>query len=270
MTSDYININNTNDYEIKNNLLILQNQKDNRLQKAKAHIEKLKNINKTLISFHQPLSPNFQNKFNIEFSPIFFHKTKNNQACRDIDEIFKRAKIFHIRDRQVELNKGMENIYRNKEEKLDKMMEMERLKELKYNEDKKKIKKEINKESVKEIIEQIKEKEYSRLIERERVLKDAELMKKQIKAFENEELREIEQNKIKKMILNKDNNDFLNYMNLLRKKQKMDEKELDLKVMKYNRDKNNKMDEEIKIQKKLKLLKEQEILKNKEKKEMIL
>ena len=94
MTSDYININNTNDNEIKNNLLILQNQKDNRLQKAKAHIEKLKNLIKTLISFHQPLSPNFQNKFNIEFSPIFFHKTKNNQACRDIDEIFKRAKIF--------------------------------------------------------------------------------------------------------------------------------------------------------------------------------
>ena len=270
MTSNYININSINDNEIKNNQLILQNQKNNRLQKAKAHIQKLKEINKTLSSFRQPLSPTFQNEFDIQFSPIFSHRTRNNQACRDIDRIFKRAKIFHMRDRQLERNEFMDNLYRTKEENLDRMMEIERLKELKYNEDKKKIKKEINKESVKEIIEQIKEKEYTRLIERERVIKDAELMKRQMKAYENEELREIEQKKIKKMILSKENEQFLNYMNSLRKKQKMQEKEEDLKVMRFNRDQNNKMDEELKIQKKLKLLKEQEILKNKEKQEMIL
>ena len=143
MNSEYTNINNTNDYEIKNEQLILQNQKNNRLQKARAHLEKLKQINKTLTSFHhQPLSPTFQNKFNIQFSPIFSHKTKDNQACRDINEILRRAKIFHMRDRQIEHNNKMEAIYRKKEERLDKMMELERLKELKYNEDKKKFKKE--------------------------------------------------------------------------------------------------------------------------------
>ena len=270
MTSNYININSTNDYEIKNDQLILQNQKNNRLQKAKAHIQKLKQINKILSSFRQPLSPNFKSEFDIQFSPIFSHRTRNNQACRDIDEIFKRAKIFHMRDKQLEHNEILDSLYRTKEERLDRMMEMERLKELKYNEDKKKIKKEKNKESVKEIIEQIKEKEYTRLIERERIIKDAELMKRQMKAYENEELREIEQKKIKKMILSKENEAFLKYMSSLRKKQKMEDKEADLKVMKFNRDQNNKMDEELKIQKKLKLLKEQEILKNKEKQEMIL
>ena len=145
-----------NDYEIKNEQLILQNQKNNRLQKAKAHLGKLKQINKTLTSFHhQPLSPTFKNEFNIQFSPIFSHRTKDNQACRDINEIFKRAKIFHMRDKQIEHNHQMESSYIKKEERLDKMMELERLKELKYNEDKKKLQKEQLREGVKDIIDQI-------------------------------------------------------------------------------------------------------------------
>ena len=108
-----------------------------------------------------------------------------------------------MRDRQLEHNEIMDSMYKKKEEKLDKMMEIERLKELKYNEDKKKIQKEKSKESVKAIIDQIKEKEYIRLIERERILKEAELMKIQMKAYEDEELREIEQKKIKKCFYQK-------------------------------------------------------------------
>ena len=255
---------------MKNNQLILENQKNNQLQKARAHLEKLKQINKTLTSFHQPLSPTLYNQFNIQFSPIFSHRTTNNQACRDIDVIVKRAKVFNVRDRQVEHNEKMDSLYRQKEEKLDKMIELERLKELKYNEDKKQVIKEKNKEGVKAIIDQIKEKEYIRLIEREKVIKDAELMKMQIKAYEDEELREIEQKKIKKMMLSKTNDEFLNYMALERQKRKIRDKEENFRVMKFNKEQNEKKDEELKIQKKLKLLKEQEILKFKEKQEMIL
>ena len=270
LNNEYINPNTVNDYEIKKNQLILENQRNNRLQKAKAHLQKLKQINKTLSSFHQPLSPTLYNQFNIQFSPIFSHRTNNNQACRDIDVIVKRAKVFNVRDRQIEHNEKMDTIYRKKEENMDKMIEIERLKELKYNEDKKLIIKEKNKEGVKSIIDQIKEKEYIRLIEREKVLKDAELMKMQIKAYEDEELREIEQKKIKKMMLSKTNDEFLNYMNLERLKRKIRDKEEDFRVMKFNKEQNEKKDEELKIQKKLKLLKEQEILKNKEKQEKIL
>ena len=71
-----------------------------------------------------------------------------------------------MRDMQIEHNEIMDSLYRKKEEKLDKMMELERLKELRFNEDKKKIKKEKNMEGVKDLIDQIKEKEYIRLIER--------------------------------------------------------------------------------------------------------
>ena len=255
LNNEYINPNTVNDYEIKNNQLILENQRNNRLQKAKAHLQKLKQINKTLSSFHQPLSPTLYNQFNIQFSPIFSHRTNNNQACRDIDVIVKRAKVFNVRDRQIEHNEKMDTIYRKKEENMDKMIEIERLKELKYNEDKKLIIKEKNKEGVKSIIDQIKEKEYIRLIEREKVLKDAELMKMQIKAYEDEELREIEQKKIKKMMLSKTNDEFLNYMNLERLKRKIRDKEEDFRVMKFNKEQNEKKYEELKIQKKLKLLK---------------
>ena len=260
-----------NDHEIKNNQLILENQKNNQLQKARAHKQKLIQLNQYLTKFRQPLSPTLHNNtFNIQFSPIFSHKTKNNQACREIDVIFKRAKIFNIRDSQIEQNEIIDSIYKKKEEKLDKMMEIERLKELKYNEDKKQILKEKNKEGVNAIIGQIKEKEYIRLLEKEKVIKDAELMKMQIKAYEAEELREKEQNKIKKISLNKTNEEFLNYIALEKIKKKLRDKEEDIKMMKFNKEQNDKKDEEERVKKKLIILKEQEILKNKEKQEKIM
>ena len=149
-------------------------------------------------------------------------------------------------------------------------MEIERLKELKYNEDKKQILKEKNKEGVNAIIGQIKEKEYIRLLEKEKVIKDAELMKMQIKAYEAEELREKEQNKIKKISLNKTNEEFLNYIALEKIKKKLRDKEEDIKMMKFNKEQNDKKDEEERVKKKLIILKEQEILKNKEKQEKIM
>ena len=269
--NNFMQLNSTNDYEIKNNQLILENQKNNRLQKAKAHIRKLNQINQNMTIFCQPLSPTLHNnKFNIQFSPIFSHRTKNNQACRDIDVIFKKAKVFNIRDRQIEQNEKMDSLYKKKEEKLDKMMEIERLKELKFNEDKKQIIKEMNKEGVKAIIGQIKEKEYIKLIEKEKVLKDAELMKLQMKAFEAEKLRESEQKKIQKKLLNQTNEDFLNYLSLEKRKRKMKDKEEDVRLMKYNKEQNDKKEEELRVKEKLALLKEQEILKNKVKQEKIM
>ena len=64
-----------------------------------------------------------------------------------------------IRDLQREEHKRMEKNFREKEAKLDLMMELERLKELKFQEDKEKEEKLKRYSSAKILIEQIKEKE---------------------------------------------------------------------------------------------------------------
>ena len=48
------------------------------------------------------------------------------------------AKVSTIRDRQLEERKGMEQMYLNKEKRLDTMMELERLKEIQFQEMKEK------------------------------------------------------------------------------------------------------------------------------------
>ena len=58
-----------------------------------------------------------------------------------MDQLLKYAKVVSIRDLQKKEHRQMENAYKEKENKLDLMMELERLKELKYQEDKEKEKK---------------------------------------------------------------------------------------------------------------------------------
>ena len=83
----------------------------------------------------------------------------------------------------------MEQAYKEKENKLDLMMELERLKELKYQEDKEKEKKQHRLNSARVIKNQIKENEIKRLHEREQKIREGELMKRQIKAMQEEDLR---------------------------------------------------------------------------------
>ena len=78
---------------------------------------------------------------------------------------------------------------KDKERKLDLMMELERLKELKYQEEVENDKKRKRLQSAKVIKDQIKENEIKRLQEREMKIREGELMKRQIKAMQDEELR---------------------------------------------------------------------------------
>ena len=102
-----------------------------------------------------------------------------------MDKLLKYAKVVSIRDLQKKEHRQMENAYKEKENKLDLMMELERLKELKYQEDKEKEKKQNRLQSARIIVSQIKENEIKRLHEREMKIREGELMKRQIKAMQD-------------------------------------------------------------------------------------
>ena len=83
-------------------------------------------------------------KNNKQYNPLFTYESqkitdpytivdKNDDAIKDLNILCKYAKIATIRDKQLDERKQMENLYKQKEQRLDLMMELERLKEIKFN-----------------------------------------------------------------------------------------------------------------------------------------
>ena len=97
------------------------------------------------------------------------------------------AKIATIRDRQLEERKKLEEIYKNKENRLDKMMECERLKEILFLEKKQEELKKQQKEGALVIIDQIKENEHERLKRNEQKEKERIQMLKALELLKEEE-----------------------------------------------------------------------------------
>ena len=74
---------------------------------------------------------------------LFAKKCKENglDLCKRMDQMLKYAKVATIRDEQKILNKKLESEMKKKEDKLDLMMELERLKGIKKEEEEKNKKK---------------------------------------------------------------------------------------------------------------------------------
>ena len=116
---------------------------------------------------------------------------KEDDALKELNILCKHAKIATIRDKQMDEKKMMDNIYKRKEEKLDFMMELERLKEIKFKEEQENEIKQLKKQSQKIIIDQILDNERQRLIKREQIEKDKIQMKMQLEKLEEEEKKRI-------------------------------------------------------------------------------
>ena len=95
-----------------------------------------------------------ENKKNLERYPGV---KDDDEAVRTMDKMCLYARISTVRDQQLKERKELEKIFKKKEEKIDLMVEIERLKEMKNIEQKNKELQEINKEGKKVILEQIEE-----------------------------------------------------------------------------------------------------------------
>ena len=254
--------------ELKNKLKILEQQKNCQLAKAHAHIDQIKQIDKKRPKY--PLSQGDKEKISQGTSILAAAKKakeNNLDETKEMDQLLKYAKVVSIRDLQKKEHRNMEQAYKEKESKLDLMMELERLKELKFQEDKEKEKKNQRLQSAKIIINQIKDNEIKRLHEREMKIREGELMKKQIKAMQEEELRNEEKKRLENLRLAKEIENINKISELNRDKKRLMEKEEDLKRLKYNMEKAKKEEEEIAEKKRLQAQRERETQKMREKQE---
>ena len=156
---------------------------------------------------------------------------------KQFDQICRKAKIATIWDKQMEERKMMEGMYTNKEKRLDEMMELERLKEIKYIEDREKINKRNKIQSQKAIIEQIHDNDFERNRKREEIEREKILMLKQLERMKEEDKQILVQKKIEKEEKIKEFVHALDMMNTMKKKKILAEKEEDLKIKKFNLEK---------------------------------
>jgi hypothetical protein len=156
---------------------------------------------------------------------------------KQFDQICRKAKIATIWDKQMEERKMMEGMYTNKEKRLDEMMELERLKEIKYIEDREKINKRNKIQSQKAIIEQIHDNDFERNRKREEIEREKILMLKQLERMKEEDKQILVQKKIEKEEKIKEFVQALDMMNTMKKKKILEEKEEDLKIKKFNLEK---------------------------------
>ena len=209
-------------------------------------------------------------KNNKEYNPLLTYENKkitdpytiidkNDDAIKDLNILCKYAKIAAIRDVQLNERKQMENIYKRKEQKLDLMMELERLKEIKFIEDREKETKKLNKESRQIIIDQILDNERVRIKKREMIEKDKHQMKLQLERFQEEEKKRLIHEKQLKEERIKQCLDADKLALLMKQKKKIEEKEEELRDAKYNIEKAKKEEEYIKEKKRIALEKEKEI-----------
>ena len=115
----------------------------------------------------------------------------DDEAVRAMDKMCLYAKISTVRDKQLRERKEMEQMYKKKEEKIDLMVEIERLKGLKEQEDREKVLQKMKLEGKKVILDQIEDNKKARLKQKE--LEEIE-RKKLLKRIEEEQKKEEELN----------------------------------------------------------------------------
>ena len=250
--------------EIHNNERIQKEQEKTKLAKANALKEKIKKIN-TTPNLKIASNNNYnENDLMIEAKK---HLEKNEDCVKQMEKLSLCAKVATIRERQLKEHEMMDDLYKKKEKKLDEMMELERLKELRQQQNREDNRKQLQRDGCMIIIDQIKQKEYERIKQKDIIERERQMIQRQIREMHLEDIRQAEK---KRMTNEKAAKEIVesNRINALNKQKKiLEEKEEDLRILKYNLEKARKEEEEIKEKKRLRDEKEREIQKLREKQE---
>ena len=236
--------------ELLNNERVKREQENTQLAKAHALKEKIINydINQPRTKLSNINRENIKSESNL-LSVAQKILDQNEDCVKEMEKLALYAKVASIRERQLKEHEIMEQMYKKKEEKLDTMMELERLKELKHQQDREYVRKKKQRDGCLIIIDQIKQKEYEKIKQRETIEKEKQIILRQIKELADEDLRQNERKRISNERTAKEIVES-NRINALNKKKKLlEEKEEDLKILKYNLEKAKKEEEELKERK---------------------
>lgn len=232
-----------------------------KLTKALNHKKKLIEYEKTINRSSNPL---FMEK---KEDPYKVVGGKENEVVKAFDVLCRKAKAATIWDRQMDERKMMEGMYINKERRLDEMMELERLKEIQYIEQKEKAGRVVNVEGQKAIIDQIFNHDRERNIKREQVEREKILMLKQLERLKEEDKQIAIRKKMEAEAKNRECMEAQKILALNKKKKLLEEKEEDLKNLKFNLEKDRKEEELLAEKKRLAIQREKEIQALREKQE---
>ena len=254
--------------ESLNSEQIQKEQKNTQLAKAKALKEKIinydKNRPKHFLSDIEKENIIEKNKIISKAKKYF---DENEDVVKEMEKLAFYARVATIRNKQKAEHKIIEQNYKKKEEKLDIMMELQRLKDLKSQQDKERIKAKERKEGCLVIIDQMKKKELDKIKEKEQKEKEQKEILKHIKKMQDEDDAQNEKKRItkEKMVQEIVESNRISILN--KQKQIAKEKEEDLKILKYNMEKAKREEEELKEKKRLQEEKEKEVQKLREKQE---
>ena len=238
--------------ESLNNDRIKKEQKDTQLAKAKALKEKILNYDKNK---PKHFLSDIEKENLIENNKIISRAKKyldeNEDVVKEMEKLAFYARVATIRNKQKAEHKIMEQNYKKKEEKLDTLMELDRLKGLKSQQDKEKLKAKERKEGCMIIIDQMKRKELDKIKEKEQKEKEQQEILKYIKKLQDEDDAENEKKRLikEKMVQEIVESNKISILN--KQRQLAKEKEEDLKILKYNMEKAKKEEEELKEKKRL-------------------
>ena len=257
-----------NKEELLNNERVKKEQENTQLAKARALKEKLINYDstrpRTELSEIQRKNVKTNNNLLSEAQKIL---DQNEDCVKEMEKLALYAKVASIRERQLKEHEMMEQMYKKKEERLDTMMELERLKELKQQQDRENNRKKLQRDGCMIIIDQIKQKEYEKIKQREIIEKERQIILRQLKELADEDFRQNEKKRLSNEQTAKEIIES-NKINALNKQKKLlEEKEEDLKILKYNMEKAKKEEEELKERRRLQEEKEREVQKLREKQE---
>lgn len=255
--------------EENNNLRILNEQHISQQAKTNSLKERLMSYDKRKVNKYDLTD---MDKENIEKKNDILNRAKqilenNEDSVKEMNHFVLYAKIASIRDKQLQEHKTMSNVFKKKEEKQDIMMEVERLKELKNQEERERKRKIEQREGALIIIDQIKEREMKRIKAKEQIKKEGEEIVKKIIQFEEEDKRQIEKKKAHDEQMAKEIEISNRNAAMTRDKKKSEEKELDLKILRYNMVKAKKEEDELAERKRLRDEKEKETQRLREKQE---
>lgn len=192
---------------------------------------------------------------------------ENTDEAKEMNKLIMYAKVASIRDKQLLEQKLIRDEWKKHNEKLDLMMEIERLKELQLMEEREKIRKEQQYSGTIVIVDQIKERDLERMKVLEQKEKEKVIMLRQVKLLEDEEKRNHEIKIQQAAKLAKEVAEINIKAGEIKEKRKIEDKELDLKIHEYNIKKAKREEEEIAEKKRIQDEKEKEVQKIRDRQE---
>ena len=186
---------------------------------------------------------------------------------KTMNQMVLYSKVVTVRDEQLKEKKVIEDEKKKVEDRLDLIMEIERLKVIKYHDEREQKWKEDRLQGAAVLKEQIKERELIRMKEQEVLEKERAQMLRQIQVLQEDEVRQTKEKMEMQEKLMAEVEEVNRRAILIKEDKKRQEKDEDDKIMKYNIEKAKREQEVIEEQERIKAEKEREVQRLRERQE---